>query len=163
MAAATATIKTMMPTAIPILAPVDRPELADVEAWLEVEDVAEAAATAVSWFEEEIKDNAVVEVSRLLATALVATASDEVVEKVDCEAGVEALLTKMDDVLGTLELAGSDVEVVKVNRSDEDWVDEPPEKSMMLVLLEATVEAASGSPTCVACVLLDSDSTPIVV
>ena len=44
---ATATRRMMTPTAMPIFAPVERPELEEVEAWLEA--VAEAAATAVFW------------------------------------------------------------------------------------------------------------------
>jgi hypothetical protein len=48
---ATATRRMMTPTAMPIFAPVERPELADVEAWLEA--VAEAAATAVLWLSVE--------------------------------------------------------------------------------------------------------------
>ena len=44
---ATAIKRMMTPTAMPIFAPVDIPELEEVEAWLD--EVAEAAATAVFW------------------------------------------------------------------------------------------------------------------
>lgn len=48
---ATAISRTMTPTAMPIFAPVERPEPEDVEAWLEA--VAEAAATSVLWLAVE--------------------------------------------------------------------------------------------------------------
>jgi hypothetical protein len=136
---ATAIRRMMTPTAIPILAPVERPELEDEEAWLAA--VAEAAATAVLSLAVESWETAAVEVSKPVASALVANDSDEIVEKLE---GEEILAT--EDVLDRAESADSTEDVA-------------PEKLTML-------EVASGSPTWVwGSVSLEAvlESTPIVV